>query len=199
MDTRGGVYMRQGPLTPCLTQALPPAWIQVEPSVGTHVEFTKVFVGSRLHLVWALDTCLRVYVRQAIFPELPVGLSWVLVPGLAATHLSISEDQVVALTPRGEVFRRMGVSANNFIGDAWVRVPGRLAGLSVTTDNTLWGLNACGHLCKHHSREVDCFTTASTSTNEDPSTDPDPTTTITTAERLHTISLSSETEDWEVL
>lgn len=49
----------------------------------------QVFVGARLHLVWALDTCLRVYVRQAIFPELPVGLSWVLVPGLAATHLSI--------------------------------------------------------------------------------------------------------------
>lgn len=190
VDTRGGVYMRQGPLTPCLTQSLPPAWIQVEPSVGSEVEITKVYVGARLHLVWALDSCLRVYVRQAIYPELPVGLSWVCVPGLLATHLSISEDQVVALTPSGEVFCRTGVSGNNFIGDAWERIPGRLAGLSVTTDNTLWGLNSNGCLCRHLIREVDCDDATTTTTT---------TTQPTPAPRLHTLSFSSDHEDWEVL
>ncbi|CAL4204446.1 unnamed protein product, partial [Meganyctiphanes norvegica] len=43
VDTRGGVYMRQGPLTPPPADSLPPAWIQVDPSplMGNAV-FTKV-------------------------------------------------------------------------------------------------------------------------------------------------------------
>lgn len=49
----------------------------------------QVYVGMKLHMVWGVDSCQRVYVREAIFPELPIGISWVPVPGLNALHLSI--------------------------------------------------------------------------------------------------------------
>lgn len=181
VDTRGGVYMRQGPLNPSPTESLPPAWIQVDPiPLRGNAVFTKVFVGMKLHMVWAVDSCFRVYVREAIFPELPIGLSWVHVGGLFALHLSISENEVYALTPNGEVFKRTGVTETNYIGDAWEKIPGNLARISVTTDNCLWGLNSDGNICQHEVyQDSDLPAEAFT--------------------RSQTLSISSETSDWEVL
>ncbi|KAK7081500.1 hypothetical protein SK128_009892, partial [Halocaridina rubra] len=90
VDTRGGVYMRQGPLSPPSPESLPPAWIQVDPvPLKGNAVFTKVYVGMKIHMVWAVDSNRRVYVREAIFPEIPIGLSWVPVAGLSALQLSI--------------------------------------------------------------------------------------------------------------
>ncbi|XP_042238085.1 tectonin beta-propeller repeat-containing protein 2-like isoform X2 [Homarus americanus] len=182
VDTRGGVYMRQGPLTPSSNESLPPAWIQVDPvSLKGNAVFTKVYVGMKLHVVWAVDSCRCVYVREAIFPELPIGLSWVPVDGLLALHLSISENEVYALTPNGEVFKRIGVTETNYIGDAWQKIPGNIAKISVTIDNCLWGLNGDGHICQHSVFQV----------SDSP---PDG-----FFNRSQTFSISSETSDWEVL
>ncbi|XP_037800647.1 LOW QUALITY PROTEIN: tectonin beta-propeller repeat-containing protein 2-like [Penaeus monodon] len=183
VDTRGGVYMRQGPLTPPPVESLPPAWIQVDPTpLKGNAVFTKVYVGTKLHMVWALDSSRRVYVREAIFPELPIGLSWVPVIGLLALHLSISENDVYALTPNGEIFKRIGVTETNYIGDVWEKVPGNLAKISVTTDDHLWGLNSSGYLCQHEMLTVTemCQKAAS---------------------RSRGVSLGSETEaeDWEMI
>lgn len=41
-----------------------------------------------------------------------------------------SEDTVYALTPSGHMYRRLGVTETNYIGDAWERVPGSLAKIS---------------------------------------------------------------------
>ncbi|XP_069951775.1 tectonin beta-propeller repeat-containing protein 2 isoform X2 [Cherax quadricarinatus] len=154
IDTRGGVYMRQGPLTPT-SGSLPPAWIQVDPvTLKGNAVFTKVFVGMKLHMVWAVDSSRRVYVREAIFPELPIGLSWVPVAGLLALNLSISDNEVFALTPSGEVFKRIGVTNTNYIGDAWQKIPGNLAKISATVDNFLWGLDNDGHLCQHEKFQI---------------------------------------------
>nr|XP_045595374.1 tectonin beta-propeller repeat-containing protein 2-like isoform X1 [Procambarus clarkii]XP_045595375.1 tectonin beta-propeller repeat-containing protein 2-like isoform X1 [Procambarus clarkii]XP_045595376.1 tectonin beta-propeller repeat-containing protein 2-like isoform X1 [Procambarus clarkii] len=182
VDTRGGVYMRQGRLTPSVNESLPPAWIQVDPvPLKGNAVFTKVFVGMKLHMVWAVDSCRRVYVREAIFPELPIGLSWVPVAGLLALHMSISENEVYALTPNGEVFKRVGVTNTNYIGDAWQKIPGNLAKISVTVDDCLWGLNNRGRICQH-----DVFKILDLPKDK-------------TIRKNKTISLSSETLDWEVL
>jgi hypothetical protein len=47
-------------------------------------------------MVWALDNRGNVYVREAVFPDFPVGISWVLVTGIEAAHLSIRS--VIAYT-----------------------------------------------------------------------------------------------------
>lgn len=48
-----------------------------------------MFLGPELHMVWAVDAQKNVYVRDAIFPDFQIGLSWVLVPGIKAIHLSV--------------------------------------------------------------------------------------------------------------
>ncbi|KAK3878006.1 hypothetical protein Pcinc_017328 [Petrolisthes cinctipes] len=188
VDTRGGVYMRQGPLTPTPAISLPPAWIEVDPTpLKGNAVFTKVYVGMKLHMVWGVDSCQRVYVREAIFPELPIGLSWVPVPGINALHLSISEDMVYALTPSGHVYRRLGVTETNYIGDAWERVPGNLAKISTTTDNQLWGLDTSGHIIRHEMVDTADYD------------DTDPSSTTLHFPIAPRLSESSETSDWEVV
>ncbi|XP_042873453.1 tectonin beta-propeller repeat-containing protein 2-like [Penaeus japonicus] len=183
VDTRGGVYMRQGPLTPPPVESLPPAWIQVDPTpLKGNAVFTKVYVGTKLHMVWGVDSSRRVYVREAIFPELPIGLSWVPVMGLLALHLSISENDVYALTPNGEIFKRIGVTETNYIGDAWEKVPGNLAKISVTTDDRLWGLNSSGYLCQHQMLTVTEMRQKAVSRSRDVS-----------------LGSETETEDWEMI
>lgn len=181
VDTRGGVYMRQGPLTPPPLESLPPAWIQVDatPLKGNAI-FTKVYVGMKTHMVWGLDSSHRVYVREAIFPEIPIGISWVLVPGLLALQLSISENEVYALTINGEIFKRTGVTEINYIGDTWDKIPGNLTKISVTTDNRLWGLNSNGHICRHEKLL----------STEAPSEK---------TETIHDVFLSDGSEEWEML
>lgn len=41
-----------------------------------------------------------------------------------------SESEVYALTTKGEVFKRVGVTEKNYIGDAWEKIPGKLARIS---------------------------------------------------------------------
>lgn len=182
VDTRGGVYMRQGPLTPPPIESLPPAWIQVDPTpLKGNAFFTKVYVGMKIHMVWGVDSSHRVYVREAIFPEIPIGISWVLVPGLLALQLSISENEVYALTIKGEIFKRTGVTETNYIGDTWEKIPGNLACISVTTDNCLWGLNTKGQICQHET-----ILTTNSSCNKH-------------AMQPDICHLSDESEDWEVV
>ena len=150
VTSRGGVYMRQGPLSPPHPDSLPPAWIQLDgaPLEGDAV-FTKVHVGPSNHMVWALDSHRRVYVREAIYPELPIGLAWVHVPGLTARQLSVSDAFVHALTPSGRLFRRTGITRTNSLGERWELVPGALSLVSCSSDNRLWGVDTQGRLCYH--------------------------------------------------
>lgn len=75
-------------------------------------------------MVWALDNKNNVYVRQAVFPDFPLGTSWVHVPGVQAVNLSLSSSAVWALTPTGEMYRRCGINNVNFAGDCWKKLPG---------------------------------------------------------------------------
>lgn len=159
VDTRGGVYMRQGALDPPHPSACPQAWLQVDnvPLPGGAV-ITKVFAGPARQLVWALDSHQRVLVRVAIFPELPIGIAWEYAPGIRVLHLSISEDgSVYCVTVRGAIYRREGVNPpHNYVGTRWVRLPGSLARLSASVDGRLWGLDDSGrlllHRCLHSTR-----------------------------------------------
>jgi hypothetical protein len=75
-------------------------------------------------MVWALDNKNRVFARQAVFPDFPLGTGWVEVAGVEAVNLTLSSCAVWALTPTGEIHRRCGVTQLNFTGDFWKRLPG---------------------------------------------------------------------------
>lgn len=83
-----------------------------------------MYVGANGHMVWALDNQNNVYTRVAIFSDVPIGTEWVLVSGIEATALTISDGHVYALSPKGQIFCRYGLSNRNFIGDYWRRIPG---------------------------------------------------------------------------
>ncbi|BES88700.1 Hypothetical protein NTJ_01507 [Nesidiocoris tenuis] len=135
-DIRGNVLMLVGSPHAISNCSFTPAWVLVDGSALQNHTFTKVYVGPRCHMVWALDDAGNVYVREAIFPELPVGTSWVHVPGLKASHLSISTETVWALG-HGGIYRRAGITESNFIGDLWTCVDVAPDNLSVTVDEKL--------------------------------------------------------------
>ena len=74
-------------------------------------------------MVWARDSNHGVYVREAVYPELPVGTGWVPVTGLSVVSLAISRSTVWALSTSGQVFRRTGVSSTDWLGEAWQAIP----------------------------------------------------------------------------
>ncbi|KAL1416627.1 hypothetical protein MTO96_027838 [Rhipicephalus appendiculatus] len=167
-DNKGTVYMRIGSLRPPAPRTLPPAWVPIESGYQEESPFisssasenpfslpfeisrflkphlTKVYVGPRNFMVWALDNRKHVYVREGIYPELHIGTSWVEVPGVQARQLCVSEKAVWALTPSGEIFRRFNISNSNFVGDYWKRIPGHAACLAVSVDDRLWAVAADG-------------------------------------------------------
>ncbi|KAL3216248.1 hypothetical protein MRX96_006437 [Rhipicephalus microplus] len=145
-DNKGTVYMRIGSLRPPAPRTLPPAWVPIESGYQEESPFisasasenpfslpfeisrflkphlTKVYVGPRNFMVWALDSRKHVYARQ----------------------LCVSEKAVWALTPSGEIFRRFNISNSNFVGDYWKRIPGHAACLAVSVDDRLWAVAADG-------------------------------------------------------
>ena len=74
-------------------------------------------------MVWARDSNHGVYVREAVYPELPVGTGWFPVTGLSVVSLAISRTTVWALSTSGQVFRRRGVSSTDWAGEAWQAIP----------------------------------------------------------------------------
>jgi len=131
-------------------------WIQVEggpiPSQGS--KFTKVYVGTNGHMVWALDNKFNVYTRVAIFPDVPIGTEWVLVSGIEAESLAISDSYVWALSPKGEIFCRYGLTNTNFIGEFWRKIPGNAKTFSVSVCNQLWALDQNSNLMKHSDETI---------------------------------------------
>lgn len=96
-----------------------------------------MFAGCESNMVWALDNKNNVYVRQAVFPDFPLGTSWVHVPGVQAVNLSLSSSAVWALTPSGEMFRRCGINNVNFAGDCWKKLPGSATYITGKSANPL--------------------------------------------------------------
>ncbi|CAG0915181.1 unnamed protein product [Notodromas monacha] len=152
VDFRGGVWMRIGSLKPTTTANLPPAWVPVEEgsAPAPMSQFKEIFLGPRNDMVWAIDSKHRVYVRAAVLPDLPIGVNWVPVLGVDAVHISISETTVWALSLTGEVWRRFGISSNNFAGDYWKKIPcGSAAYISVSIDDKLWVVDTAGAIHLH--------------------------------------------------
>uniref|UniRef100_A0A8D8M3T9 WD repeat-containing protein CG11141 n=1 Tax=Cacopsylla melanoneura TaxID=428564 RepID=A0A8D8M3T9_9HEMI len=135
-STRGSVYMTLIP--PHEDREQIPAWIPAEGTALPGCSFSRIFVGPYANMVWALDNKNNIYVREGIYHEYQLGVNWLFVPGLQATHLTISQSGVWALS-RDTVYQRVGVSPTNFIGAYWQRVPGRVSLLSSGLDDQLYG------------------------------------------------------------
>ncbi|KAI5704440.1 hypothetical protein M8J75_005321 [Diaphorina citri] len=147
-STRGNVYMTVYP--PHEEREQVPAWIPAEGSALPGCHFSRIFVGPHAGMVWALDNKGNVYVREGIYHDYQLGVNWLYVPGLQATHITISQSGVWALA-RDTVYQRVGVSPTNFIGQYWQSVPGRVNLLSASLDNQLYG--AFNGVVRHSSVE----------------------------------------------
>ncbi|KAL1124452.1 hypothetical protein AAG570_001078, partial [Ranatra chinensis] len=128
-DIRGKILMMVGAPQTVSSCEFVPVWVTVEGSPRANNTFTKIFVGPQSYMVWALDNAGNVYVREAIFPDFLVGTGWVHVDGIKASHLSISGEAVWALSKTG-VFKRIGISECNYIGESWLFISGNLDHIS---------------------------------------------------------------------
>ena len=126
VDATGAVWMRLGPLTPPTGDCVP-VWIPVDggatprgsETIESKIFFTRVYASASGRIVWALDNEQNVYVRTGVFPDFRQGLDWMLVSGMTAISLTVSDSSVWALSPAGLVYKRVGVTENNYIGEAW--------------------------------------------------------------------------------
>jgi hypothetical protein len=151
VDEEGGVYLRLGSLLPPPGHASP-AWLPVDQDQARVVEGAQlVQVVSSLQgdMVWARDSNYGVYVREAVYPELPVGTGWVPVTGISVVSLAISRRTVWALSTSGQVFRRRGISSTDWVGESWQVIPapeGQAVSLSVGQCDTVWAVDKAGSL-----------------------------------------------------
>jgi len=68
---------------------------------------------------------------------------------MTAVSLAVSDVTVWALSPDGFIHKRVGMSENNFIGDAWKKVSDlQVKAFSASVCNTLFGVDLEGNL--HH-------------------------------------------------
>lgn len=68
---------------------------------------------------------------------------------MTAVSLAVSDITVWALSQNGFILRRVGMSENNCIGDAWKKVSDlQVTTFSATICNTLFGVDLEGNL--HH-------------------------------------------------
>jgi len=154
VDDQGDVYLRLGSLSPPSNQSHSlPAWVQVDPGEKQNIDqgakIVTVVCSTEENLVWCLDSSHCVYVREAVYPELPVGTSWMQVSGLAAVSIAASRQAVWVLTPTKQVYRRRGVTSTNWVGDAWEHIASpqdQAVCLSVSECDTAWVLDRCGML-----------------------------------------------------
>ena len=120
-----------------------PLRVEVEPC--SLVQVASSPSGDR---VWARDREGGVWVRQAVYPELPCGTGWVAVSGLAAAWLEVSQRSVWVLAPGGRLYRRLGLQETDWVGRAWQEVPGPrgqvVVALSAGQCDTVWALDSIG-------------------------------------------------------
>ncbi|KAF4530166.1 hypothetical protein B566_EDAN001423 [Ephemera danica] len=119
---------------------------------NTGAIYMVVYAGPESYMVWALDNRGNIYVREAVFPDFPVGISWVLVTGIEATQLTISATGVWALCPKGGIYRRYGISENNYIGDYWKKIPGCATSITSSVDDHMWAVGQDGRLLVHNQK-----------------------------------------------
>eukprot|EP00090_Calanus_glacialis_P016034 TRINITY_DN25151_c0_g1_i1.p1 TRINITY_DN25151_c0_g1~~TRINITY_DN25151_c0_g1_i1.p1 ORF type:complete len:1282 (+),score=279.61 TRINITY_DN25151_c0_g1_i1:471-4316(+) len=164
VDDEGGVYMRLGSLLPPPAHASP-AWLPVDQAldgqsrISEGAQLVQVVCSNQGDMVWARDSNHGVYVREAVYPELPVGTGWFPVTGLSVVSLAISRSTVWALSTSGQVFRRRGVSSTDWAGEAWQAIPapeGQGVSLSVGQSDTVWALDRSGSLHQLTVTDLDC-------------------------------------------
>uniref|UniRef100_T1HZK9 Tectonin beta-propeller repeat-containing protein n=2 Tax=Rhodnius prolixus TaxID=13249 RepID=T1HZK9_RHOPR len=152
-DLRGQVLMVVGSPFEIASYTFPPAWVFAEGKPLQSNTFNKVYVGPQSHMVWALDSAGNVYAREAIFPDYLLGTGWVPVPGISALQLSISSESVRALSREG-VYKRIGITQSNYIGDAWLLMPIKLDYISATVNEGLWGISSNNGKLMRHSEKM---------------------------------------------
>ena len=149
VDSEGGVHMRLGSLDLPPAHATP-AWLPVD-NVGLSVDhkIIEVTCSSSGDKVWLRDCSNNVYVREGVFPDdHPVGTGWVPVTGLSVQSLAASRSSVWAVSSGGQVYRRLGLSSTDWLGDTWSSLssPGPVTAVTCGQCDTVWSVDISGAL-----------------------------------------------------
>lgn len=169
-DKKGICYFRAGPLSLSSVQTLHQAWIPLDlnaehemrtfvkdktydptKSSALKIQISKIYSGQNYFMVWAIDDKHNIYVREGIFPDLPIGTGWVYVKGIKARQLCLARNFVWAVTLTGDIYCRFGITDKNYIGDYWKKIPGNVISLSAGFDGKLWAIDSNGALYHHET------------------------------------------------
>ena len=165
VDTSGSVYLRMGSLDPPPSCQVSPSWLPVDTQgVAEGVRIVQVVSSGGGDMVWARDSDHGVYVREGVFTDdHPQGTGWVAVTGMLVSGLTLSRSSVWAVSHGGGVFRRLGITPTNWLGDAWTQVPGPRGGqvtaLAAGQCDTLWALDMEGNIVQMTTMEVEAENT----------------------------------------
>ncbi|XP_021379917.1 tectonin beta-propeller repeat-containing protein 2-like isoform X1 [Mizuhopecten yessoensis] len=151
LDSDGVVYQRIGVKAPS-THSLIQAWLPVDSGTSSGTTFSQISSGPKDWMVWAIDNRRQVYTRTGITDRMPIGTSWVHVPGTLAQQITISERNVWALNPVGEILCRYGVSPENPTGDYWRKVTGTFIHISTSASDDIWAINQDGHIYRRRTK-----------------------------------------------
>ncbi|XP_067136438.1 tectonin beta-propeller repeat-containing protein 2 isoform X2 [Centruroides vittatus] len=175
-DNEGICYFRAGPLTLSSVRTLNQAWIPVDLNAEHEMKafvqgnsyhqtrttshsvkqicITKIYAGQNYFMIWAIDKKHNIYVREGIFPDLPIGTGWVYVKGIQAKQLCITNNFVYALTLNNSIYCRIGITDKNYIGDCWKKIPGSAVSLSANFDERLYAIGLDGALYQHEMHVI---------------------------------------------
>ena len=168
VDSGGRVWMRLGDISSPRDRETGgvPVWIPVESASASAVKFSRVSSAPAGHMVWAVGAeDGEVYARLGIYADFRLGVEWVPVSGVRnAVAVETSDEAAYALTAEGRLFRRCGVTREDYVGTCWREVPagpdgpdghGALTAVSATVCDALYGVDRAGRICELVREDVD--------------------------------------------
>ena len=165
VDSGGRVWMRLGDISSPRDRETGgvPVWIPVESASASAVMFSRVSSAPAGHMVWAVGAeDGEVYARLGIYADFRLGVEWVPVCGVRnAVAVETSDEAAYALTAEGRLFRRCGITREDYVGTCWREVPagpdghGALTAVSATVCDALYGVDRAGRICELVREVVD--------------------------------------------
>ncbi|KAL5463455.1 hypothetical protein EMCRGX_G032350 [Ephydatia muelleri] len=142
-----------------------PAWIPVE---GNPKPFIGMAVSPDSLVVWAVDEDGCPYSRTHVTKDFPVGIKWEPVQPEAVQRLCAANGRVFAISKKGELLSRIGITEANPVGNYWRKMPGKnYTFISATPSGEIWVIDAEGGVFVQITTSIAASTELSTSDSKD--------------------------------
>ena len=142
VDSTGVPHFRFGVHPREKGTGMSPAWIPVE---GNPKPFVCMAVSPDSLAVWACDEEGCSYARTHVTKDFPVGIKWEPVHPELVQRLCAANGKVFAISKKGELLSRIGITESNPIGNYWRKMPGKnYTDISATPSGEMWVIDSEG-------------------------------------------------------